>query len=55
MPRYKKGELQFYRTSTPKEIKDYLKKHPHLKESIKQFLAEHDYQYRQKTWKKKGV
>lgn len=52
MLKYRKGELVFYKSSLPKELRKYIKEHPESKEYIEQFLEEYDYNYSQKKWEK---
>lgn len=53
MKRFRKGELKFYLTSTPKEIKQYLKDNPDNTEYVEEFLKVYIYNYVKKGWKKK--
>lgn len=51
MRRFRKGELDFYKGCTPKEIKKYLKQHPENKDYVERFLDNYRYDYVQKKWK----
>ncbi len=51
--KYRKGELKFYKDSTPKELKKYLKDHPTNKKYVEKFLDTYIYNYVKKEWRKK--
>jgi hypothetical protein len=53
MLRYRKGELNFYKSSLPKELKKYLRGHPENAKYVEQFLDEYEYNYVKKVWKKR--
>lgn len=53
MIRYRKGELNFYKSSLPKELKDYVKNNPENKEYINNFLETYRYNYVSEKWVKK--
>ena len=50
MIRFRKGELNFYKSGTPKELKAYLKELPFLETFIEAFLNRYRYNYVQKEW-----
>ena len=54
MLKYRRGELAFYKSSLPKELKKYLKEHPETKEYVEMFIEEYEYIYTKKQWVKKG-
>lgn len=49
---FRKGELDFYQNSEPKEIKQYLKNHPENQEYVERFLDNYRYNYVKKEWRK---
>jgi hypothetical protein len=53
MLRYRKGELAYYKSSVPKELKKYLKAHPDNAKYVEQFLGMYEYNYVKKRWLKK--
>jgi len=50
--RFRKGELQFYKGCTPKEIKKYLKNHPENEQYVTKFLDNYTYNYVKQEWRK---
>lgn len=52
MHKYKRGELSFYKSSTPQELRLYLKSNPSLKEAVEYFLRNHTYNRASKSWEK---
>lgn len=50
MTRLRKGELVFYKSSSPKELKKYIKNHPENQEYVEEFLSRYRYNYVKKTW-----
>ena len=53
MFKYRKGELAYYKSSIPKELKKYLKAHPENTKFIEQFLEMYEYNYVKKSWHRK--
>ena len=53
MLKYRKGELNFYKSSLPKELKKYMKTHDKNVKYVEQFLDEYVFNYVKKSWKKK--
>lgn len=51
--KYRKGELNFYKSSLPKELRKYAKQHPENQEFVDAFLSEYEYNFVQKKWTKK--
>lgn len=50
----KKGEKGFYKGSTPKELREYIKMFPELEERIDAWLEDYRYNYVKETWHKIG-
>lgn len=50
--KYRKGELTFYKSSTPKELKEIIKMDTENKKYVDQFLKEFKYNYVAKKWNK---
>lgn len=55
MIKYRKGELAYYKSSIPKELKKYLKAHPDNKKYIEQFLEMYEFNYVKQKWVKKDL
>ena len=55
MIKYRKGELAYYKSSIPKELKKYLKAHPDNKKYIEQFLETYEFNYVKQKWVKKDL
>lgn len=53
--KYRKGELAFYKSSLPKELKKYSGKFSENKEYLDLFLKEYEYNYVEKKWVKKAA
>lgn len=53
MFKYRKGELLFYKSSLPKELKKYLKDNPTCEKYVTQFLNDYTYVYTKKKWEKR--
>lgn len=51
--KYRKGELNFYKSSLPKELRKYAKQHPENQEFVDAFLKEYEYNYVTKNGLKK--
>jgi hypothetical protein len=52
--RYKKGEVAFYKESSPKELREYIKIFPDIEQRVDFFLEEYQYNYVKLVWHKKG-
>lgn len=52
--KFRKGELKFYKDSTPKELKDYIRANKDCKEYIEHFMELYTYNYVKKFWEKKN-
>lgn len=52
MVRYRKGELQLYKSMNPIEVEDYINKFPENTEYVKKFLESYKYNWVRKEWKR---
>lgn len=52
MPKYRKGELKFYKSLLPYELNEFVNNHPIHTEYIKKFLQTYKYNYVKKRWMK---
>lgn len=50
--RFKKGEIDFYKKHTPKELEDMYNDIPEKQEAILKFVETYDYNFVKETWKK---
>lgn len=50
MPRFKHGQLKFYKTSTPIELRKYVKDFPDHAKMVDFFLKKYSYNYTKKRW-----
>ena len=50
--RFKRGELDFYKKHSPKELEELYNDIPDRQESIMSFVDSHQYNFVKKTWKR---
>ena len=50
--RYKKGELDFYKKHSPKELEEIYNAIPERQQAIMQFVETYNYNFVKQTWKK---
>jgi hypothetical protein len=55
MPKFRKGELKFYKSMIPSELNEYINKFPINTEYVKQFFEKYKYNYVKRGWFKKGI
>jgi len=51
----KRAELKFYKSSTPRELAEYIKANPDLKKNIDAFKKEYSYDFKGKKWDKISI
>ena len=52
MVKYRKGELNLYKSMNPVELNEYVNKFPENTDYVKIFLETHEYNWVKKEWKK---
>lgn len=52
MPRFRKGELNYYKKLDPIELNKYIEDHPENTEYVKKFLENYRYNWVSLTWVK---
>ena len=55
MVRYRKGELNLYKSMSPTELKKYMNKFPENIEYVKKFLNGYKYNWVKKEWIRRRI